>query len=237
MNTKTDFTTLPLVARWAIVLFSAAGLGALLYATALEPVLTSGRILALVAIGAVSARVKVNLFRGSTLSLLTSVVLLAIVREGPMVAVLVGISGVTVQTLFPSKKIVLYQLVFNVAMITLTVTASWWTYHALAQMGALNTLPSELMATLLSSFTYFLGNSMSVSLIVALTRGMSLFHIWFHHFLFSAPSFLIAGLFSIGVMAAMGSSNILLATALLTSIALPYYCSVRIAAERNDSQR
>src|SRR5215467_16209776 len=159
MNTKPDFTSLPLAARWAIVLFSAAGFGALLYATALEPVLTSGRILLLMVIGAISARVKVNLFKGSTLSLLTSVVLLAIVREGPVVAVLVGISGVTVQTLFPSRRVVLHQLAFNVAMITLTVTASWLTYHALAQAGVVSTLPGEIVATLLSSFTYFLGNS------------------------------------------------------------------------------
>src|SRR5215467_11637553 len=177
MNTKPDFTSLPLAARWAIVLFSAAGFGALLYTTVLEPVLTSGRILLLIVIGAATARVKVDLFKGSTLSLLTSVVLSAIVREGPVVAVLVGISGVTVQTLFPSKKIVLHQLAFNVAMITLTVTASWFAYHALDHIGAVSTLSSEITATLLSSFTYFLGNSISVSLIVALSRGMSMFQI------------------------------------------------------------
>ena len=235
MNTIADFKSLPLAARWAIVLFSAAGFGALLYATELEPVLTSGRILLLIVLGAVTARIKVNLFKGSTLSLLTSVVLLAIVREGPVIAVLVGISGVTVQTLFPSRKVVLHQLAFNMAMITLTVTASWLTYHALAQASAVGTLSSEITATLLSSFMYFLGNSISVSLIVALTKGMSLLHIWLHHFLFSAPSFLIAGLLSTGLIAALGCSNVLLAAALLTSIALPYYCSVCIAAERSES--
>jgi hypothetical protein len=235
MNTITDFKSLPLAARWAIVLFSAAGFGALLYTTALEPVLTSGRILLFMLLAALTARVKVNLFKGSTLSLLTSVVLLAIVREGPVVAVLVGISGVTVQTLFPSRKIVLHQLAFNVAMITLTVTASWLTYHALAQTAAVNTLSSEITATLLSSFTYFLGNSISVSLIVALSRGMSLLHIWLHHFLFSAPSFLMAGLLSIAAIAAVGCSNLMLASALVTSIAVSYYCSVYIAAERSES--
>ena len=235
MNPKADFKSLPLAARWAIVLFTVAGLGALLYTTALEPVLISGRILLFLVIAALTARVKVNLFKGSTLSLLTSVVLLAIVREGPAIAVLVGISGVTIQTLFPSRKIVLHQLAFNVAMITLTVTASWLTYHAFAQASAVGTLSSEITATLLSSFMYFLGNSISVSLIVALTRGMSLLHIWLHHFLFSAPSFLIAGLLSTRVMAALGCANVLLASALLTSIAIPYYCSVYIAAERNEA--
>src|SRR5262249_17240376 len=136
---------------------------------------------------------------------------------------------------FPSKKIVLHQLIFNTAMITLTVTASWLTFHALAQTGAVSTLSSEITATLLSSFTYFLGNSISVSLIVALSRGMSLFHILLHHFLFAAPSFLIAGLLSIGVLAALGSANFLLAFALLTSIGLSYYCSLRIAAERAEA--
>ena len=48
--------------------------------------------------------------------------------------------------------------------------------------------------------------SMSVSLIVAVTKGMSVFHIWFHHFLFSAPSFLIAGLLALGVIAISSQS-------------------------------
>src|SRR5215467_16394797 len=205
MKAKTEFTSLPLAARCTIVLFGIAGLAAVLYTMAFQPSLTSTRIFLLLAIAAGTARMKVNLFKGSTLSFLTSVVLLAVIQEGPAVAVLVGLCGVTIQTVFPEKKVVLHQLAFNAGMIALTVTASWFSYHALASTHVLDSVSSKMMATVIASFTYFLGNSISVSLIVALTKGMSVFNIWFHHFLFTVPSFLIAGLLSLGVIVVASS--------------------------------
>src|SRR5215470_16080327 len=199
MNPKADFKSLPLAARWAIVLFTVAGLGALLYTTALEPALTSGRILLFMVLAALTARVKVNLFKGSTLSFLTSVVLLAVIQEGPAVAILVGLCGVTIQTVFPTKKFVFHQLAFNAGMIALTVMTSWLSYHALIGKHTADTISSEMAATVFASFTYFLGNSISVSLIVALTKGMSALQVWFQHFFLAAPSFLIAGLLSEGI--------------------------------------
>jgi hypothetical protein len=231
MKAKTEFTSLPLAARCTIVIFGIAGLAAMLYTMAFQPSLASSRILFLLAVAAGTARIKVNLFKGSTLSFLTSVVLLAVIQEGPAVAVLVGLCGVTIQTVFPSKKIVLYQLAFNAGMIALTVTGSWLTYHALASTHVLDSMSSKMMATVLASFTYFLGNSISVSLIVALSKGMSVFNIWVHHFLFSAPSFLIAGLLSLGLIAIVSSSSLLMIAAWLSPILIAYYCSVRVTAQ------
>jgi len=231
MKPKTEFTSLPLAARCTIVLFGIAGLAAVLYTMAFQPSLASNRIFLLLAIAAGTARMKINLFKGSTLSFLTAVVLLAVIHEGPAVAVLVGLCGVTVQTVFPSKKIVLHQLAFNAGMIALTVTASWLSYHALASTRVLDGMSSKMMATVIASFTYFLGNSISVSLIVALTKGMSAFNIWSHHFLFSAPSFLIAGLLSLGLIAIISSTNLLIVVAWLSPILIAYYCSVRVTAQ------
>ena len=231
MKTTNDFRSLPLAARCTIVIFGIAGLAAMLYTLAFQPSLASNRVFLLLAIAAGTARIKVNLFEGSTLSFLTSVVLLAVVQEGPAVAVLVGLCGVTIQTVFPSKKIVLHQLAFNAGMIALTVTASWLTYHALVSTHVLDSMSSRMMATVLASFTYFLGNSISVSLIVALSKGMSVFNIWFHHFLFSAPSFLIAGLLSLGLIVIVSSSNLLMITSWLSPILIAYYCSIRVTAQ------
>jgi len=231
MKAKTEFTSLPLAARCTIVLFGIAGLAAMLYTMAFQPSLASSRIFLLMAVAAGTARIKVNLFKGTTLSFLTSVVLLAVIQEGPAVAVLVGLCGVTIQTVFPSKKIVLHQLAFNAGMIVLTVTASWLSYHALASTHVLDSMSSKMMATVIASFTYFLGNSISVSLIVALTKGMSVFNIWFHHFLFSAPSFLIAGLLSLGLIVIISSTNLLIVAAWVSPIVIAYYCSVRVTAQ------
>src|SRR5689334_21061224 len=231
MKAKSDFKSLPLAAKCTVVLFGVAGFAALLYTMAFQPSLASSRIFLLLAVAAGTARIKVNLFKGTTLSFLTSVVLLAVIQEGPAVAVLVGLCGVTIQTVFPSKKIVLHQLAFNAGMIALTVTASWLSYHALASTHVLDSMSSKMMATVIASFTYFLGNSISVSLIVALTKGMSVFNIWFHHFLFSAPSFLIAGLLSLGLIVIISSTNLLIVAAWVSPIVIAYYCSVRVTAQ------
>jgi hypothetical protein len=231
MNPQANFKGLPVAARHTVVLFGLAGLASLLYALAFQRDFAPGRVVLLLALASAAARIKVNLFKGSTLSFLTSVVLLAVIKEGPAVAVLVGLCGVTVQTVLPSRKLVPHQLAFNAGMIALTVTASWWTYHLLPVGQSVDSIPAELAATILASFIYFLGNSISVSLIVALTKGLPTFQIWRRHFLFSAPSFLIAGLLALGVFAAIGSQNLFMLAGLLSVISIVYYCSVNVTEE------
>ena len=181
----------------------------------------------LLAVAMVSARAKVNLYKGSTISFLTCVVLLAVIKEGPATAVLLAICGVTVQTLLPSKKLVIHQLAFNAGMIALTVIATWGTYRFIAHRPAMDTLSAELVATVIASFMYFLGNSISVSLIVSLSQRISIIHIWSHHFLYSAPSFIIAGLLSLGVTGFMSAHFFAIAAALITVIFIAYYCSLK----------
>ena len=118
---QVSFKPLPIAARVTVILFGIMGLAAILYAFLWQTAFTPSHVLVLLALGMVCARTKVNLFRGSTISFLTCVVLLAVSREGPAVAVLVAIGGVTVQTLFPRRKVVLHQLAFNAGMIALTV--------------------------------------------------------------------------------------------------------------------
>ena len=84
------------------------------------------------------------------------------------------------------------------------------------------------MATLIASFVYFLGNSMSVSLIIALTKKMSVAEVWLKHFVGAAPSFLLAGLMSLGVVAMLSSESIAVVVAVVAVIALSYYSSVRM---------
>jgi len=229
MNRTTHFKELPLAARCTIVLFSVLGVAAALYAIVFQTSFAPGRILLLMALAGTGARIKVNLFKGATLSFLTSVVLWAVIQEGPAVAVLVGICGVTAQSFSPSKKLVLHQLAFNAGMIAMTVFASWFTHHLLVA-HTITAVSTEMTATLLASFTYFLGNSLSVSLIIGLTKGMSIFQTWFQHFLFSAPSFMIAGLLALGVLTVITAQSLIIVAVLLTVISLAYYCSVRVTA-------
>jgi hypothetical protein len=92
-------------------------------------------------------------------------------------------------------------------------------------------MSSEATATVLASFTYFLGNSVSVSLMVALSKGMSMFQVWANHFMYSAPSFLIAGLFSLGLIALAGTTSLWILAAVIPVVAFPYYCAVRLTGQ------
>lgn len=229
MKAQVSFKALPLAAKVTVILFGIMGLAAILYACFRQTAFTPSHVLILLTIGVACARAKVNLYRGSTISFLTCVVLLAVIREGPAVAVLIGVCGVTVQTFLPKKKLVLHQLAFNAGMIALTVLATWSTYHFLTTRTGLETLPVEVTATILASFMYFLGNSISVSLIVSLSQGAPLITLWSTHFLHSAPSFLIAGLVSLGVIGLAGNV-VLIGVALVAVTMIAYYSSIRRVA-------
>jgi hypothetical protein len=229
MKPKSTFRLLPLAAKLAIVMFGAAGFAAAAGSLLYQPDLAAGRIVILLVLAGAMARTKVNLYRETSLSFLTCVVLLAVITQGPAAAVLVSAFGVTVQSFLPKKRIVLHQVVFNVGMISVTVVATWWIHQTLIQVLPPATLLTQTAATVLASFTYFLGNSISVSLIVALSKGLSAFQIWSKHFMYSAPSFLIAGILSLSVLVLSG--NAVLIAAVISVIVLSYYCSVRLTRE------
>jgi len=219
---------MPLTARFAIALFAILGMTSALYAVTTHMGFAPGRLFLLMAAATVCAKAKVKLYKTSTISLLTSVVLLAVVMEGLMAALIVAVFGVAVQMVVPSKKLVLHQLVFNLGMIAMTVTATWFTHQSLASASTANPLTTEALATLMASFVYFLGNSISVSLIIALTKKMSLAEVWSKHFMCSAPSFLLAGLLSLGVVALISTQSITMVAALVAAISLSYYTSIRL---------
>src|SRR3989442_4058795 len=170
MKGQSAFKLLPTAARWAVVMFGAAGFAAAVYTVFCQPALSPGRLLVLLALAAITARAKVNLYRETSLSFLTSVVLLAVIIYGPAVAVLVSVFGVTVQSFLPKRKLVLHQAIFNAGMISVTVTATWWIHHILAGELPLAAISGQKTSTVLASFSYFLGNSGSVSLNDALSN-------------------------------------------------------------------
>ena len=229
MKTESTFSTMPAAARLAVLFFALLGFGAMAYAAVFQMGFAPGRLLLLMAGAAVCARAKVRLYKTSTISLLTSVVLLAVIKEGLAAALIVGIFGVMVQTVVPSKRLVLHQLAFNFGMIAVTVCATWFTHQSLTATRIAGPVSTESMATLLASFVYFLGNSLSVSLIIALSKKVSMAEVWLKHFMFAAPSFLLAGLLSLGVVALMSSPSFATVVSLVAVTAGVYYASIRLA--------
>ena len=220
---------MPVAARLAVLFFALLGFGALAYAAVFQIGFAPGRLLLLMIGAAACAQAKVRLYKTSTISLLTSVVLLAVIKEGLAAALIVGIFGVMVQTVVPSKKLVLHQLAFNFGMIAVTVSATWFTHQSLTAARIAGPVSTESMATLMASFVYFLGNSLSVSMIIALSKRVSMADIWLKHFMYSAPSFLLAGMLSLGIVEMMSSQGFAVVVSLVAVISIVYYTSIRLA--------
>src|SRR5262245_10955285 len=133
----------------------------------------------------VTAHTKVRLIGGSSLSLLTTVVLLTLMMLGTKAALLVGVCGVMVQCMIPSRKFIPHHLVFNVGMISLIVLMSGAGYEL---------VKDAFIGSLIASLFYYIGNSVCVSLAVGLSARKSMFRLWHDNFLYTAPSFFVAGL-------------------------------------------
>jgi len=214
------------------MMFAIMGFASVVYVVVHDMRFAPGHLGLLMAAATACAKAKVKLYKASTISLLTSVVLLAIVMDGLAAALIVAVFGVTVQMAVPPKKLVLHQLIFNLGMIATTVTATWFAHESLAGVRTANPLSTEAMATLMASFVYFLGNSISVSLIIALTQKMSMAEVWLKHFMCAAPSFLLAGLLSLGVVALISNQSVAIAAALVAAVSLSYYASIRLMRYR-----
>jgi signal transduction histidine kinase len=229
LTVAAKFNELPVSARLVVVLFGAIGAFAPIFSLRSFPSSAGGTLLFTLALAVITARAKVRLPGGSTLSVLTSVVLGALMLLGTQGAVLVSVVGVIVQSSFPWKKRVGYRTVFNIGMVSLTVFLARMAY--LLIVPADNTeIGLQFAGILMASFIYYICNSTSVSLILSLSSGTPLWTLWQTNFLYTAPAFLLAGIVSFAAvrMASVIPFGVLAAT--VPMLALTYY-SVRMYHE------
>src|SRR5438105_7532726 len=120
----------------------------------------SVRLMVLLLFATLTALLKARLYRGTTISFLTAIVLMAVIRDSAAVAIISAIWGVTVQTVSLSKKVILHRIIFNAGMIALTVAAASWTYRALATSNpSAQLIPTTgILATIMAALVYFAGN-------------------------------------------------------------------------------
>ena len=225
------FQNLPLPARCAVAIFGVAGVITILWTALSEPFNGVLQLLAIVGLAVATAQMKVRLYKDSTISFLTSVVLLSLLIGGTREALLAGICGVTVQTYFPHRKLELHRLVFNVGMIAVTIQSSAWVYAFFLSRSS-GSFPSTLASILGASSMYYLGNSLSVSLIIALSKRESMLRLWLDHFIYAAPSFIIAGLLSLLAFELAQSREGFMLLTLVPVASITYYASVRNAGAR-----
>src|SRR5437667_912976 len=183
----------------------------------------------------VTGQSKVRLIAGSSLSLITTVVLIAVMMLGTSAGSLVGICGVFVQSIFPSRKFVFHQLIFNLGMIVLTTWLSSAAYYTVARnIHAMGIDP--LTGALVASIVYYLGCSVCVSMIVGLSCKDSILRLWYYNFLYTSLSFVVAGLLSFLVSEFIGSQRTTLLLVVAPVLYLCYY-SYRVYIESLEKEK
>ena len=222
MSKQGQLWALPRAAQVAVCLFGMIGISGLIWAIfTLEPMDYSYFWLFLF-LAIVTGQAKVRLIAGSSLSLITTVVLIAVMMLGTPAGTLVGICGVFVQSIFPSRKFVFHQLIFNLGMIVLTTWLSSAAYYKVARnIHAVGI--DRLTGALVASIVYYLGCSVCVSMIVGLSSKKSILRLWHDNFLYTAPSFVVAGLLSFLVSEFIGSQRTTLLLVVAPVLYLCYY--------------
>ena len=235
LNDKAQFKSLPPAARLAVAVFGMVGLLLLIVSTRWAGQLDAAHFGLMLFLAVVTAHAKVRLIGGSSLSLLTTVVLMSVMMLGAEAAVLVSVCGVYVQTAFPRRRCIPHHIVFNIGMIALTVLVAGKAYHWMVR-GFHPFTFDELVGSLVASLIYYLGNSLCVSLIVALSTRRSMFRLWHDNFLYTAPLFFLAGLLAFLVSKLIWSFPGITLMVALPILYLSYY-SYRVYLRSLESEK
>jgi diguanylate cyclase (GGDEF)-like protein/putative nucleotidyltransferase with HDIG domain len=217
---KPQLKALPTAARVAVLLFGMVGICGVIRAAFDTAAISSSYFVLMAFLAVVTAHTKVRLIGGSSLSLLTTVALVAVMMLGPKPAVLVGVIGVITQCAIPPRRFIFHHLIFNLGMIVVTISAVGAGYYAVVRQTP---APAGdlFIGSLIASLIYYLGNSLCVSLIVALSNRKSFFRLWHDNFLYTAPSFFVAGLLAALVAHFASSFRV---TVLLVVVPILYLC-------------
>jgi PAS domain S-box-containing protein len=171
----------------------------------------------------------------STMSMACAADLVGLMMLGADVAMVTASAGVVAQcTIRVRRSQPLYRSVFSVATVVMTVQAAGlvWRYVG----GDLET-PGALFGPLLATIiVYFLVNTALVATAIGLSSGLSPVRAWHREFLWSAPSYFVAGVAAgiVALILAQGQ-HILLPLALV-----PIYVSYRayqMSLRRIDEER
>jgi signal transduction histidine kinase/CheY-like chemotaxis protein len=131
-----------------------------------------------------------------TLSVLYLFMLIGILDLSLAETLLMGTAAVFVQSYWrPKKSPKLIHVTFNIASLVIAIKASHLVYTSLVAIGA--PFAGALAAT---AFTFFVGNTLTVAVVIALTESKSIIDTWRSCYFWSFPYYIVgaslAGIFS-----------------------------------------
>ena len=198
--------TLPLLARLYVGGVIAAGALVFIYCATHVHVTQSALFLSLIVLSCLASALKIRLpltRSASTMSVSYVVDFTALLLLGPEQTVFVAAASAIAQsTLNVRKGNPHYRTIFNISAIVLTIEFAGLVF-GWSGGGAGNLGWPQIATPLLAAATaYYLANTASVSIAVALTSGQQLIRVWNDNFLWCAPSYFV------GAAVAMVSATI-----------------------------
>jgi diguanylate cyclase (GGDEF)-like protein/PAS domain S-box-containing protein len=186
---------LPLPARTYVGSVIAAGALVLLYCILHVHVTQWALFLSLIALSSLASTLKIHLpltRSASTMSVSYVVDFTALLLLGPEQAVFVAAgSAISQSTLNVRGENPFYRTLFNIAAIVLTIEFAGvvfgWTGGNAGNLG----WPQIATPLFAAATAYYLANTTSVSVAVALTSGQPLLRVWNDNFLWCAPSYFV----------------------------------------------
>jgi PAS domain S-box-containing protein len=223
---RTGFSTLPQAAQIYVALVIAIGalLTARVFPTVIaQPWLFAGLVLFSCLTSIWKVTLPLALASGSTLSVSYAADLMALLLLGPQQATVVAVAGAWAQCAFRVRQpYPWYRTVFSMAGEAITIQATglvYWGIGGGVTLVPVASLPKALVAAIA---TYFIVNTGLVAGAIALSTRQRAWTVWHDNFLWSAPSFMVAG--AAGALAALviDRGNPWLAILMLAPVYLSY---------------
>lgn len=173
-----------------IALVIATGAAALLYGAGHWHSESLARYLSYCIVALVASGMKVSLPSvPGTMSMHFIFVIVGVTQLSFGETVAMGCAGMLVQSLFRTKNHPRpVQVIFSVASAACSIWVSYFVYHAPLLQGAAFEMPARI---LLASAAYFIVNTLSVSMVIALTEKKNMWRVWRDSYFWSFPNYLV----------------------------------------------
>ncbi len=237
VSTERPKPTTPRLAKIYIFLMACAGAAVLGYGLWNWQADDWARYLFYLCISALASGMKVTLSAGSgTMSMNFLFIMIGIDSLSLGETLVMGCAGILIQRFYLAhRRPSAVQSLFNVASMACSIGAAYAGYHAGLRAGTWFESPILL---LLAAGAFFLANTFSVALVIALTEGKSAWAVWRESYFWSFPNYLVGAAVALGLTAfskAFGWQ----ASLLLLPVLFVIYRSHRLYVERleEDKQR
>ena len=222
----TGWKALPPAAQVYVAVVIAVGallMGRFFPTTSSQPLMFAGLVVFSCLTSVWKVTLPLSLSSGSTLSVSYAADLMALLLLGPQQAMVVAVAGSGTQCTFKARQpYPWYRTIFSMAAEAITIQATGVVYASIGGASALLPMASLPKALVGAIATYFVVNTGLVAGAIALSTRQRAWSVWHDNFLWSAPSFMVAG--AAGALAALviDRGNPWLAILMLAPVYLSY---------------